>query len=1090
MTTRILALISVLALGVSAAAAQSNAGWLRYPSISPDGKTIVFTYKGDLYRVAATGGTAIPLTTHQAHDFMPVWSRDGRQIAFASDRYGNFDVFVMPAEGGEAKRLTFHSAAEYPYTFTGDDKAVVFGAARMDTAANRLFPTGSQPELYQVPAAGGRPVQLLTTPAEDVKFSRTGQFLLYHDKKGGENVWRKHHTSAITRDVWLHDTKAGTHRKITTFAGEDRSPIFADGDKAFYYLSEESGTFNVHKMGIDGGKSQQVTSFRNLPVRFLSSSDAGILSFGYDGDLYTMKPGSSPQKVAVAISADAKANRERVVPVTSGAREMAVAPSGKEIAFVARGDVFVTSAEGGVTKRVTATPEEERGVGFSPDGKALVYASERNGRWAVYEARKARDEEPYFYASTLLKETPLVANAQQNTQPRYSPDGKELAYIEDRNTLKILNLESKQARTLLTDKEIFGGGGGQHFLWSPDSKWLLFDYSIPGIAPGEVGIVRADGKSAPANLTLSGFDDARAKWILGGKAMLWFSTRDGLKSVAQSGSAQRDVYAMFFTKEAWDRFRLTKEEYTLVKEADEKKDKEKPKADAEKDKKDASKDAKIEDVVVDFDGLEIRKARLTIHSSLLGDALVGKDGETLYYLARFEKNANLWSTNLRTKETKMLVALNAAAGSMEWDKDQKNIFLLADGTLSKINPAGAKRESVSFSSEVVADTEAERAAMFDHVWRRTRDTFYSAGYHGVDWIGIRPIYAKYLPHISNNYEFSEMLSEMLGELNISHSGSSYSASSPTDDATAALGVFYDQAYAGPGMKVAEVVKDGPLDKAGMDVKPGMIIESVDGQAIAAGMDIAQVLNRKAGKPVLLVVADGAKKTEVVTKPVTLAEENRLLYTRWVRRNQEEVDRLSNGQFGYIHVPGMNDGAYRTTFEEALGKYTLRKGLVVDTRFNGGGESRGRPRDVPEREAVLQLHHRHAQQRVRAEFPVDQAQRVARQRSELQRRALLRLHVQDAQDRAAHRHARARHVHLRRLGVAARRRALGRSRRRREGLDDRQVPREPADRARHQAHERIRRRHHRQGPAARGGGGRADEDRQVEEAACDGVWRRW
>ena len=937
MTTRILALTLVLAFGLSAAAAQSGPGWMRYPSISPDGKTIVFTYKGDLYRVAAAGGTATPLTAHAAHDFMPVWSRDGRQIAFASDRYGNFDVFVMPAEGGEARRLTFHSAAEHPYAFTGDGQAVVFGAARMDTAANRLFPTGSQPELYQVPAAGGRPIQLLTTPAEDVKLGRTGQFLLYHDKKGGENPWRKHHTSAIARDVWIHDTKAGTHRKITTFAGEDRSPVFTDGDRAFYYLSEESGSFNVHKMGIDGGKSQQVTSFRGLPVRFLSLSDTGTLCFGYDGELYTMKPGASPQKVAVAIAADAKANRERVVPVTTGAREMAVAPSGKEIAFVARGDVFVTSVEGGVTKRVTTTPEEERGVGFSPDGKALVYASERNGRWAVYEARRARDEEPYFYACTLVKEAPLVANAQQNTQPRYSPDGKEIAYIEDRNTLRVLNVESKLTRTLLTDKEIFGGGGGHHFRWSPDSKWLLFDYSIPGIAPGEVGIVRADGKSTPANLTLSGFDDARATWILGGKAMLWFSNRDGLRSVAQGGSAQRDVYAMFFTKEAWDRFRLTKEEYALVKEAEEKKDKEKPKADAEKDKKDAPKDAKVEDVVIDFDGLDIRKARLTIHSSLLSDALLSKDGETLYYLARFEKNANLWSTNLRTKETKMLVALSANGGSMEWDKDQKNIFLLADGTLSKIDPAGAKRESVSFSSEVVADTEAERAAMFDHVWRRTRDTFYSAGYHGVDWLGIRPVYAKYLPHISNNYEFSEMLSEMLGELNISHSGSSFSSSAPTDDATAALGVFYDQTYTGAGMKVGEVVKDGPLNKAGMDIKPGMIIESVDGQAIAPGMDIAQALNRKAGKPVLLVVADGAKKTEVVTKPITLAEENRLLYARWVRRNQDEVDRLSDGQFGYIHVPGMNDGAYRTTFEEALGKYALRKGLVVDTRFNGGGD---------------------------------------------------------------------------------------------------------------------------------------------------------
>ncbi len=937
MKTRLLALCCVLACSVSAVAAQSSPGWLRYPSISPDGKTIVFTYKGDLYRVAAAGGTAVPLTVHQAHDFMPVWSHDGKQIAFASDRYGNFDVFVIPAEGGEARRLTFHSAAEYPYTFTGDDKAVVFGAARMDTASNRLYPTGSQPELYRVPAAGGRPVQLLTTPAEDVKFSKNGQFMLYHDKKGGENVWRKHHTSSITRDIWIHDTKTGTHRKITIFAGEDRSPVFTDGDKAFFYLSEESGTFNVHKMSVDGGKSQQVTSFKKLPVRFLSQSDGGVLCFGYDGDLYTMKAGSSPRKVDVSIAADTKANRERVVPVTNGAREMAVSPIGKEVAFVARGDVFVTSVEGGVTKRITTTPEEERGVGFSPDGKAIVYASERGGHWAIYEARKTRDQEPYFYASTIVKETPVIANAQQNYQPLYSPDGKEIAYIEDRNTLKILNLESKQSRTLLTDKEIFAGGPSHHFTWSPDSKWLLFDYSIPGIAPGEVGLVRADGKGTPTNLTLSGFDDGRANWILGGKAMLWFSNRDGLKSVAQGGAAQRDVYAMFFTRDAWDRFRLTKEEYALVKEAEEKKDKEKPKAEADKDKKDIAKDAKVEDVTIDFDGLDIRKAKLTIHSSTLTDALVSKDGETLYYLARFEKNANLWSTNLRTKETKMLVTLNSTGGSMEWDKDQKNIFLLADGTLSKIDPAGAKRESVTFSSEVVADTEAERAAMFDHVWRQTRDTFYSAGYHGVDWLAIRPVYAKYLPHISNNYEFAEMLSEMLGELNISHSGSTFTSSAPTDDATAALGVFYDQAYAGAGVKVAEVVKDGPLDRAGMSIKPGMIIESVDGQVVTPDTDIAQFLNRKAGKPVLLGVADGDKKTDVVTKPITLAEENRLLYARWVRRNQDEVDRLSNGQLGYIHVPGMNDGAYRATFEEALGKYALRKGLVVDTRFNGGGD---------------------------------------------------------------------------------------------------------------------------------------------------------
>lgn len=932
-----LALALILTVAAAASAQAEPVSWLRYPAISPDGKTIVFTYKGDLYRVPSAGGTAAPLTAHQAHDFMPVWSRDGKQIAFASDRHGNFDVYVISAEGGEARRLTFHSAAEYPYAFTHDGTAVVFGAARMDTAANRLYPTGSQPELYQVPAGGGRPVQLLTTPAEEVSVSRSGQLMLYQDRKGGENVWRKHHTSAIARDIWLLDTRTGTHRKITTFAGEDRDPVFADGDKAFYYLSEESGSFNVHRMGLDGGASQPVTTFKKMPVRFLSQSDGGVLCFGYDGDIYTLKPGSGPQKLPVAIAIDAKANRERVVPVTSGAREMAVSPSGKEVAFIARGDVFVTSVEGGVTKRVTATPEDERGVRFSPDGKALIYASERGGRWAIYEARKARDEEPYFYASTLITETPVVANAKQNYQPLYSPDGKEIAFIEDRNTLKVFNLESKATRTLLTDQEIFAGGPSHHFTWSPDSKWLLFDYAIPGLAPGEVGIVRADGKAPVTNLTLSGFDDGRATWILSGKAMLWFSNRDGLKSVAQSGTTQRDAYAMFFTQEAWDRFRLTKEDFALVKEAEEKKDKEKPKADADKEKKDVAKDPKVEDLVIDFDGLSIRKAKLTIHSSSLSDALVSKDGDTLYYLARFEKNANLWSTNLRTKDTKMLLALDGPGGSLDWDKDQKQIFLLADGSISKIDPASAKRERVTFSSEIVADADAERAAMFDHVWRRTRDTFYTAGYHGADWQGFRPAYARYLPHISNNHEFAEMLSELLGELNISHSGASFSASSPTDDATGALGVFYDPAHTGPGMKVQEVVKDGPLDKAGMNVRPGAVIESVDGQVIGPDTDIAMLLNRKAGKPVLLGVTDAGKKTDIVAKPITLAEENRLLYARWVRRNQDEVDRLSDGQFGYIHVPGMNDGAYRTTFEEVMGKYATRKGLVVDTRFNGGGD---------------------------------------------------------------------------------------------------------------------------------------------------------
>ncbi len=927
-----------------------GASWMRYPAISPDGRTIAFTYKGDVYTVPASGGTAVPLTSHAANDVMPVWSRDGSRLAFASDRHGNFDVYVVAATGGTPTRLTFHSAPEYPYTFSADDRQLLFGAARQDAASNRQYPTAAQPELYAVSSTGGRPIQLLTTPAENVRTSADGRTLVYEDRKGGENQWRKHHTSAIARDIWSYDTRTGNHRKLTSFAGEDRNPVLG-ANGALYYLSEASGTFNVHRLmpsagagqGGDGGATRQLTSFTGVPVRFLSIANDGTLAFGWDGGIYTMAPNGTPSRVRVVVAADDKGNRDRVLAVTGGAQGLSVSPSGKEIAFVYRGDVYVNSTDGAGTKRLTTTPEAETGVEFAPDGKSIVYASERGGTWAIYEARRTRDAEPYFFASTVVREAPLVSNARQNTHPSFSPDGKSLAYLEDRNTLRVLDLATRQSRVLLTEKELFGND--HFFQWSPDGKWILFDFDVPGIAPGEVGLVRADGSGQVVNLTQSGFNDARGRWILGGKAMMWFSNRDGLKAVAQGGGAQQDAYAMFFDREAWERFRLTKDEFALVKEAEEQARKSSRDSTAPVDS--APPAATRRPIALDLENIDMRKARLTVASASMSDALLSKDGESLYYLARFEKGLNLWSTNLRTRETKMLLPLDANGGGLAWDREQKFLYLLADSTVSRLDPSQGtpKREVVRISGEASTDADAERAAMFDHVWRRTRDTFYSKGYHGVDWIALRPVYAKYLPHVGNNFEMAELLAEMLGELNISHSGATFNASSPTDDATASLGLLFDPAWTGAGAKVAEVVKGGPLDRSDVTLRPGAIITAIDGDVIAPTRDVAELLNRKASKRVLLTVSDPsggagqsrAATTEIVVKPISPAEEGRLLYARWVRRNADEVDRASGGALGYVHIPGMNDGAYRTTFEEVMGKYATRKGVVIDTRFNGGGD---------------------------------------------------------------------------------------------------------------------------------------------------------
>lgn len=926
--------------------AQDNPQWLRYSSISPDGTQIAFTFKGDLYTIPSSGGNATQLTFHEAHDYMPVWSKDGKHLAFASNRYGNFDIYVMDALGGNATRLTFHSTNEYPFTFDNNNSKILFGAVRQDDVKHRQFPTGSMSELYSVSVKGGRVDQIMTTPADYVQLSSNGNTMLYQDKKGGENEWRKHHTSAITRDIWTYDMTTKKHQPITSFKGEDRQPVFSADEKSMYYLSEENGTFNIHKKAIAaGGKSEQITNFKLHPVRFLSIGN-GILSFGYDGELYTMKEGEQPKKVSVSIRTQNISNADKFISINGGVNEMAISPNGKEIAFIARGEVFVTSIEESFTKRLTNTPERERFVAWGPEGKSIVYSSERNGKWGIYKTEKTRKEEPFFFASTLIKESPVVVNEKDNYLAKYSPDGKKIAFIEDRRTLKVVDIATNNATTLLTPKELFHmSDGDKYFTWSPDSKWLLIDWSMT-LSNSEVLLMAADG-SKKVNLNDSGYYDSYPKWVNGGKQMIWFSNRDGLKSYATSGRSENDVYSMFFTQEAWDKFNLSEEDFKLTKaieEAskpkDEKKDDDKKDKKKKKKKDDKSKEKKASALTFDWDQMKERTKRLTIHSSRLNDAVLSKDGSKLYYLTRFEDKLNLWSTNLRTRETKMALKLGARSGSLTWDKDHKNLFLLSSGRISKIDPEKGSNKPVKINGEMEFDKVAERNAIFDHVWLRTNAIFYHPDFHGIDWKQMRTEYEKYLPSIGNSYEMTEMLSEMLGELNVSHAGAGYRGSNVSNaDQTASLGILMNFKHAEDGILIDEILKGGPLDKAKFKIKSGMIIEKIDGQTVSKDQDVAKYLNRKVGKFMLLDIVDPAtkKRHTITVKPISLGAERGLLYKRWVKTNEEEVTKLSNGQIGYVHIPGMSDGPYRSIYQNMMGKYFDRKGMIIDTRFNGGGD---------------------------------------------------------------------------------------------------------------------------------------------------------
>ena len=923
-----------------ASQAQEHPLWMRYPAISPDGSTIAFAYKGDLYSVPAKGGEAHQLTTNAAYDSQPIWSPDGKHIAFASDREGSLDVYVIDAKGGVPTRLTTNSGKETPIAFK-NDSTILFSSAVMPTAQSIIFASRQFPQVYEVNIKGGRAKLFSTLSMESISINKNGD-ILYHDQKGYEDPWRKHHQSPITRDIWL--LSGGKYKKITNFKGEDRTPVWAADQHSFYYLSEQDGTFNIYHRNLTSGSDVQITQHKQNPVRFLTSSNNGLLCYGYDGEIYTVKEGAQPEKINISITTD-NDTPELVRRVrTWGAKEIALSPNGKEVAFIMHGDVYVTSTQYKTTKRITDTPEQERNINFSPDGRSLVYASERNGCWQIYMATIKNEKENLFTYSTDITEEQIVKTGMTSQYPAFSPDGKEVAFYEDRATLRIVNLKSKQIRTVLDGKYTYSYSDGDiWFEWSPDSKWLLSSYiGVGGWNNADIALVKADGKEVH-NLTNSGYNDGNGKWVLDGKAMLFQSDRAGYRSHGSWG-AEEDAYLMFFDLDAYNRFRMTKEEIEMAdatkdvkeKKEDEKKEEKKKKAEKKATETGKTEVEKVKDLELDIDNCRDRIVRLTINSSNMNDAILSKNGDKIYYQAAFEGDYDLWCRDLKDGSTQLMMK-GVGRGGFVADKDVNNLYICNGNNIKKVELASKSTNSVDFEAPFNYKPAEERKYLFDHIWRQVADKFYDPNLQGVDWKYYRTTYEKFLPYINNNYDFSEMLSEMLGELNASHTGCRFYPDGASLE-TASLGAFFDPNYEGDGLKVQEIIKRGPFAVKKTDVVPGCIIEKIDGTPIKAGMDYNSLLDGKAGKNVRLDVKSAkGKRFEVNIKAISQSDLNDLLYKRWVDRNRDYVDSISHGRIAYVHVQAMDSKSFRTVYSELLSdKNRNREAVIVDERHNGGG----------------------------------------------------------------------------------------------------------------------------------------------------------
>lgn len=941
-----LLLLALLLTSTLSLAQQPGERWLRDPAISPDGQTIAFTHAGDIHRVPVTGGVAVALTRTDAVESNPRWSPDGQRIAYSSDRNGTLDVYLLDLTTGTVRRLTFHEANDVVTGFSADGQSVLFESSRYDPPGLAADPHRSRPELYAVPIDGGTPRQV--TPIEARQATADGNRLLYSDYKG-DQPYRKHDDSPFARDVWRLDLDSGRHEQLTTDRWNDHTPAWNPDGSGFHFISERSGSLNVWRQSFEGGEASatQVTFHQRHPVRGLDIARDGTLVYGFDGAIHVLRadnrdarPGNDAEPVAITLPT-ADTGDDRVEFELDGEiREFALSPNDKEIAFVVRGDVFVTSLEFGTTRRITETPGLERNLAFTPDGRGLLYASERDAQWAVFESRLGDDDERFFYAATQIEERRLIEGQPRPedehtsdtptavTHPVPAPDGRHIAYLDNWAEVRVFDRRNGRSIAVVPgDLNYSLGNDDIRFDWSPDSRYLAVDIQPSGrLFFRNVALVPADGSEPPRDLTRSGYLDAAPQWHAEGGLIAWTTARYGPRQHGGHG-AQLDVHAQFLDQDAFDRFRQSKEERALLDDDGE-----------DDDKDETSEPSPPEPVRFQAEGASERQVRLTIHSSDLADFELDSEAAKLYYLSAFENGYDLWVHDLREEETSRLVKLGAGSAQLALTTDDKTAVVLADGTLAMIDLSADAPAAKPVAIDITAGVDAttERLAMLHHVWQTTRDRIYDpAVLAEADWDGMYAHYRARLADIHNNADFVEVLNEFIGELDVSHAYARYvrEAAEPTG----ALGAILETPDTADGIRIASVLVQGPLARASDRVAAGHRIVAVDGQPVGRSNNLYARLAGRVDQRIRLTLADGRQTYDVVLKPVSIDDEQEWRHEAWVESRHRMVEALSGGRLGYVYIPQMSDDAYRRVYSDLFGRHFDKEGIVIDVRDNGGGD---------------------------------------------------------------------------------------------------------------------------------------------------------
>lgn len=940
---------------------------LAEPSLSPDGQSIAFASGGDIWTAPAAGGVARLLVTDPATESRPLWSPDGTRLAFASNRSGVTNLYILTLATGVVTRLTWGDSSDALDGWSRDSQWIYFTSGANDVQR--------QGDIFRVKATGGVPLEVSaerylnefqSAPSPDGKS-------IALMARGNSNVqWWRHGSSHIDQsELWLKPIAAGGAYQRLLASGSRRAwPMWRPDGGALWYMSDEGGDENLWRLNL-GGKAEQITRFTDGRVLWPSVSyDGKTIVFERDFAIWSLDTASgkaAPVKITLQ-GAPASAGETRLN--LSSFDDLALSPDGKKVAVIAHGELFATTAkDGGPAQRVTRTPGVERDAVWSADSKRLVYVSERGLSANIYS---------YDFATGT--ERALTTGVGRNTVPAYSPDGKMIAYVRGGQELRVMSLNTDG--TVAKDAAVYSGalGGFEDGLpvWSPDSRWIAFTVTDRKAFDNLWVVPSAGGEARQISFLANGQTGNKIVWSPDGKYILTDTSQRSedarllrIDLLPNTPKYREDAFRDLFKPAT------TPGDPAPATDAPPADEPATPAADAKPGKPPADKPAKKPDPVkIVFEGLRERASFLPLGMDV-GDPTISPDGKTLLFAALQAGVVNYYTYNLDelAKEPPVPVQLTSSRkskGSGVFAPDSKSVFYLEDGAVMTSPVESPKPKGLPVNADMDVDFAVEKMVVFDQAWGILDRGFYDPKFHGKDWKAIRARFAPYAAGARTSDELRRIINLMIGELNASHSGIRGPDTGPPPGRVGQLGLRFDrEAYeAGKGLVIREVIVLGPAAIEG-SIKPGETLVAVNGEALGAGVSLDRLLRAQIGKRVVLTIGaagDPGKTREAVVRPVSTAVAGGLLYRQWVNDRRAYVERISGGKLGYVHIPDMGDGSLAQLFIDLDAANQGRQGVVIDIRNNNGGYVNGHALDIFTRRNYLMM-------TARDRFPVPSRQNL-------------------------------------------------------------------------------------------------------------------